>query len=393
MKYLTDYIKEKNENTLVVGGAASGKTSLVVLPTLLQRDGSYIFYDATGMQYQKLAADFLRDGYRVRILNIKDKEKTDEYNPIAYVQKMEDAIMIAEYLVEKKEDVDVFFCEAEKQFLAACILFAAKQKVPNNNFQVILDVLKGCQHDQSFTICEYLQEQFSKVSDSNVSNQLCGVVKRLSEKILKVLVASACTKICELADVLRKDDINLPTISEQKTIVFLVPNIRDQKYNFILSLFIEQSSCVLMKQVNSFPVSYILDEFSCLKNIHNLEFLVMKASRFGVKYLVSVMSIEQVQMLYPCKWEQIVRSFHNVIYLGTCEPKTIGYMKKYLTSVGAYRKEFKTSTGKETSSEFALYEQFLDKKIYGNIDDVVLVSHDRESYVFPKRSFKQFFVE
>ena len=168
MKYLTDYIKEKNENTLVVGGAASGKTSLVVLPTLLQRDGSYIFYDATGMQYQKLAADFLR---------------------------------------------------------------------------------------------------------------------------------------------------------------------------------------------------------------------------------VSVMSIEQVQMLYPCKWEQIVRSFHNVIYLGTCEPKTIGYMKKYLTSVGAYRKEFKASTGKETSSEFALYEQFLDKKIYGNIDDVVLVSHDRESYVFPKRSFKQFFVE
>lgn len=393
MKYLTDYIKEKNENTLVVGGTASGKTSLVVLPTLLQRDGSYIFYDATGMQYQKLAADFLRDGYRVRILNIKDKEKTDGYNPIAYVQKMEDAIMIAEYLVEKKEDVDVFFCEAEKQFLAACILFAAKQKVPNNNFRAILDVLKGCQHDQSFTICEYLQEQFSKISDSNVSNQLCGVVKRLSEKILKVLVVSACTKIYELADILRKDDINLPTISEQKTIVFLVPNIRDQKYNFILSLFIEQSARVLMKDTNKFPVSYVLDEFAQLESIHNLNYLLMATRRFHIKFMISVMDIEQIQMTYPYEWERLISSIQNVVYLRNYEPKTVNYMKKYFASVGVYKKDFETATGKDTSSELALYEQFLDKKIYGKLDDVILVLNNREYHVLPKHSLLQFFVE
>ena len=113
------------------------------------------------MQYQKLAADFLRDGYRVRILNIKDKEKTDGYNPIAYVQKMEDAIMIAEYLVEKKEDVDVFFVKQKNNFLQH-VFYLQQSKVPNNNFRAILDVLKGCQHDRVLRFVNIYKNSFQK---------------------------------------------------------------------------------------------------------------------------------------------------------------------------------------------------------------------------------------
>lgn len=153
--------------------------------------------DVYGLMYQKLTPAFKENGYQVRALNLQDIQKSDGYNPIVYVRTMKEALMVADYMLGESKDIDVFFNEAEKQLLAACILYAAYQKPEYKNFFFVSKILlKGLSKEET-SIFEFLIDTFSKVSDISIAEELSMTLKHFSERMLKILVPILCHKIME----------------------------------------------------------------------------------------------------------------------------------------------------------------------------------------------------
>ena len=209
---LSNKIRSSVKNTLTVGGAGSGKTNSVVIPNLLQMMGSYVVHDVCGIMYQELAPVFLENGYEVHALNLHDTEKSDGYNPIEYVRNMEDALMIADYLVTQNVDTDVFFQETEKRFIAVCILWAACQESGNNHFSYIVRMLQSGMDRKEDSLSESLIRAFAKVSDVSIAGELCTITKQFSEKVLAILVPFVRCKLEEIAGLFQTDAIKLQSL-------------------------------------------------------------------------------------------------------------------------------------------------------------------------------------
>ena len=287
--------------------------------------------DVYGLMYQKLTPAFKENGYQVRALNLQDIQKSDGYNPIVYVRTMKEALMVADYMLGESKDIDVFFNEAEKQLLAACILYAAYQKPEYKNFFFVSKILlKGLSKEET-SIFEFLIDTFSKVSDISIAEELSMTLKHFSERMLKILVPILCHKIMEIAEFVKTDDMDLERFADEKTIIFLITGPKESTYDFLVPLFIEQSFKEFVKQDNSATLKnhiyYVLDEFAQVRNIHNLEHMIATGKDYNISFLVSVMTIEQMKMLYPDYWLKIVNCFPNFVYMGSYDTMTIEYMK------------------------------------------------------------------
>lgn len=349
--------------------------------------------DVYGLMYQKLTPAFKENGYQVRALNLQDIQKSDGYNPIVYVRTMKEALMVADYMLGESKDIDVFFNEAEKQLLAACILYAAYQKPEYKNFFFVSKILlKGLSKEET-SIFEFLIDTFSKVSDISIAEELSMTLKHFSERMLKILVPILCHKIMEIAEFVKTDDMDLERFADEKTIIFLITGPKESTYDFLVPLFIEQSFKEFVKQDNSATLKnhiyYVLDEFAQVRNIHNLEHMIATGKDYNISFLVSVMTIEQMEMLYPDYWLKIVNCFPNFVYMGSYDTMTIEYMKKLLEPTGIFDEVFLKETGKDnpkTRKEKMLYEHLAEKELYGTMDSTIIVTN--RTYSFRKNITK-----
>ena len=287
----------------------------------------------------------------------------------------------------------VFFNEAEKQLLAACILYAAYQKPEYKNFFFVSKILlKGLSKEET-SIFEFLIDTFSKVSDISIAEELSMTLKHFSERMLKILVPILCHKIMEIAEFVKTDDMDLERFADEKTIIFLITGPKESTYDFLVPLFIEQSFKEFVKQDNSATLKnhiyYVLDEFAQVRNIHNLEHMIATGKDYNISFLVSVMTIEQMKMLYPDYWLKIVNCFPNFVYMGSYDTMTIEYMKKLLEPTGIFDEVFLKETGKDnpkTRKEKMLYEHLAEKELYGTMDSTIIVTN--RTYSFRKNITK-----
>ncbi len=377
---LSEKIRSSMRNTLIVGGAGSGKTNSVIIPNLLQMMGSYVVHDVCGIMYQELTPVFLENGYEVHALNLHDTEKSDGYNPIEYVRNMEDALMIADYLVTKNKDTDVFFQEAEKRFIAVCILYAAYQESWNNHFSYIVKMLQNGMDRKDASLSESLIRAFAKVSDVSIAGELCTIIKQFSEKILAILVPFVCCKLEEIAGFFQTDAIKLQSLANGKNVIFLITGPKESPCDFLAPLLIEQSFKILVQHAGdtalSHPVRYMLDEFAQFEKIRYLECMTAVGGKYNIFFLVSVMTLEQIKILYPDCCRLLVDSFQNFVYMGSYDRETVEYVKQLLRPLGALDKLFIKETGKEkpkTKKEKQMFEYLAEKSLYGFKEDAIVV--------------------
>lgn len=354
-----------NNNILILGGSGSGKTRGFVLPNVLQAHASFVITDPKGEILEK-AGYFLETvmGYKIHVLNLDDKSKSDGYNPFVYIHPerpgyeervlaLIEAIIINTDGGEKKGGSDPFWDKAERLFLQAVFFFTCDGFMPDeqnmNTVQALIKMLKiEEEEDNHDSDLDYFVQIFKEQhgADHIGVQQYEEFREKASGKTAKSIVISAVARLApfktsEVRRIFSYDTMGLDRLGEEKTAVFVVVPPTDQTFNFIAGMLFTQMFQELQycaTQVHKHdgqrlpvPVRFILDEFATTCTIPNFVKILAYARSFGIGIVPILQSLEQIKNMYKDEWGVIVDNCNTLLYLGSItHMDTLEYMSKLL---------------------------------------------------------------
>lgn len=354
-----------NNNTLILGGSGSGKTRGYVMPNVLQAHSSFVITDPKGEILEK-AGYFLEtvEGYKIRVLNLDDKNKSDGYNPFAYIHperegyeervlSLIEAIIINTDGGEKKGGSDPFWDKAERLFLQAIFFFTCDGFVPEErNMNTVLSLIAMLQIGEDEDNRDSDLDYFADIFKEEHGEEHIGVQQyrefreKASGKTAKSIVISAVARLAPFRTsavrrIFSYDTMNLERVGEEKTAIFVVVPPTDTTFNFIAGmmftqLFQELQYCATQVHKHDgqrlpVPVRFILDEFANTCTIPQFVKILAYARSFGVGITPILQSLEQIKNMYKDEWGVIVDNCNTLLYLGSItHGDTLEYMSKLL---------------------------------------------------------------
>lgn len=354
-----------NNNTMILGGSGSGKTRGYVMPNILQAHSSFVVTDPKGEILEK-AGYFLETvkGYKIRVLNLDDKSKSDGYNPFAYIHperagyeervlSLIEAIIINTDGGEKKGGSDPFWDKAERLFLQAIFFFVCDGFVPeertmNTVLSLIAMLQIGEEEDNRDSDLDYFAEIFKEEhGEEHIGvQQYREFREKASGKTAKSIVISAVARLAPFRTsavrrIFSYDTMNLERLGEEKTAIFVVVPPTDTTFNFIAGMmftqmFQELQYCATQVHKHEgqrlpIPVRFILDEFANTCTIPQFVKILAYARSFGVGITPILQSLEQIKNMYKDEWGVIVDNCNTLLYLGSItHGDTLEYMSKLL---------------------------------------------------------------
>lgn len=354
-----------NNNTMILGGSGSGKTRGFVMPNILQAHSSFVVTDPKGEILEK-AGYFLEtvQGYKIHVLNLDDKSKSDGYNPFAYIHPEregyeERVLMLIEAIIintdggEKKGGSDPFWDKAERLFLQAIFFFTCDGFVPEeqtmNTVLSLIGMLQiGEEEDNRDSDLDYFAEIFKeKHGEDHIGvQQFREFREKASGKTAKSIVISAVARLAPFRTsavrrIFSYDTMMLDRLGEEKTAIFVVVPPTDTTFNFIAGMLFTQMFQELQycaTQVHKHegqrlpvPVRFILDEFANTCTIPQFVKILAYARSFGIGIVPILQSLEQIKNMYKDEWGVIVDNCNTLLYLGSItHMDTLEYMSKLL---------------------------------------------------------------
>lgn len=384
-EHISIYNYMLNNNTLIMGGSGSGKTRGYVMPNILQAHSSYVITDPKGEILEK-AGYFLEKikGYKIHVLNLDDKSKSDGYNPFAYIHperpgyeervlSLIEAIIINTDDGEKKGGSDPFWPKAERLFLQSVFFFTCDAFPPEeqnmNTVQKLIKMLKiGEEEDNHDSDLDY----FVQIFKEDHGPEHIGVQQyeefreKASGKTAKSIVISAVARLApfktsEVRRIFSYDTMQLDRLGEEKTAVFVVVPPTDTTFNFIAGMLFTQMFQELQycaTQVHKHhgqrlpvPVRFILDEFKNTCTIPNFIKILAYARSFGIGIVPILQSLEQIKEMYEKEWGVVIDNCSTLLYLGSIQHMdTLKYMSELLGK-GTFEKQTQGRTrGKQGST-------------------------------------------
>ena len=365
------YNRETNNNTLILGGAGSGKTRNYVMPNVLQAHSSYIVTDPKGEILEKAGHFLVDQGYIIRVLNLDIKENSDGYNPFNYIHPersgFEERILsLIETIIvntdggEKRNSNDPFWEKAERLFLQAIFFFVVYGFIkPCQNMTTVVDLIRMLkieeEQDNNNSDLDIFASIFAdKYGDNNIGyQQYMEFRDKASGKTAKSIVISAVARLApfrltEVQRIFSYDNMNLDVVGEKKTAIFVVVPPTDKTYNFIAGmlftqLFQELQYCAAEVHKHNglrlpVPCRFILDEFATTCTIPNFVSILSYARSFGIGITTILQSLEQIKNMYKDEWGVIVDNSNTLLFLGkTTHMDTLEYLSKLLGK-GTYDK-------------------------------------------------------
>ena len=354
-----------NNNTMILGGSGSGKTRGFVMPNILQAHSSFVVTDPKGEILEK-AGYFLETvkGYKLHVLNLDDKSKSDGYNPFAYIYPEragyeERVLMLIEAIIintdggEKKGGSDPFWDKAERLFLQAIFFFTCDGFVPTeqsmNTVLALIGMLQiGEEEDNRDSDLDYFAEIFKQThGEEHIGvQQYREFREKASGKTAKSIVISAVARLAPFRTsavrrIFSYDTMQLDRLGEELTAVFVVVPPTDTTFNFIAGMlftqmFQELQYCATQVHKHDgqrlpIPVRFILDEFANTCTIPQFVKILAYARSFGIGIVPILQSLEQIKNMYKDEWGVIVDNCNTLLYLGSItHMDTLEYMSKLL---------------------------------------------------------------
>ena len=341
----------RNKNVLVVGGSGSGKTRFWLKPNLLQCHSSYVVTDPKGTIVLECGNVMLKNGYKVKILNTINFKKSMHYNPFAYVHSEKDILKLVTTLMTNTKGEgsggDPFWEKSERLLLTALIAYLHYEApVEEQNFATLLEMLNTMQvleDDEEYqNPVDLLFEELAKKKPNSFAGRQYKLYKLAAGKTAKSILISCGARLApfdiqELRDLTMYDELQLDTLGDKKTALFLIMSDTDSTFNFLISMVYTQLFNLLCDKADDqyggkLPVHVrcLIDECANIGQIPNLEKLVATIRSREISACLVLQARSQLKAIYKDNADTIVGNMDSQIFLGGSEPTTLKDLSEIL---------------------------------------------------------------
>ena len=362
----------RNKNVLVVGGSGSGKTRFWLKPNLLQCHSSYVVTDPKGTIVLECGNVMLKNGYKVKILNTINFKKSMHYNPFAYVHSEKDILKLVTTLMTNTKGEgsggDPFWEKSERLLLTALIAYLHYEApVEEQNFATLLEMLNTMQvleDDEEYqNPVDLLFEELAKKKPNSFAGRQYKLYKLAAGKTAKSILISCGARlapfdIAELRELMSYDEMELDTIGDRKTALFVIISDTDDTFNFIVAIMYSQLFNLLCDKADDvyngrLPVHVrcLLDEFANIGQIPKFDKLIATIRSREISASIILQSQSQLKTIYKDAADTITGNCDCTLFLGGKEKSTL--------------KEISEVLGKETIDLYNTSETRSNNNSYG----------------------------
>ena len=341
----------RNKNVLVVGGSGSGKTRFWLKPNLLQCHSSYVVTDPKGTIVLECGNVMLKNGYKVKILNTINFKKSMHYNPFAYVHSEKDILKLVTTLMTNTKGEgsggDPFWEKSERLLLTALIAYLHYEApVEEQNFATLLEMLNTMQvleDDEEYqNPVDLLFEELAKKKPNSFAGRQYKLYKLAAGKTAKSILISCGARLApfdiqELRDLTMYDELQLDTLGDKKTALFLIMSDTDSTFNFLISMVYTQLFNLLCDKADDvyggklpIHVRCLIDECANIGQIPNLEKLVATIRSREISACLVLQAKSQLKAIYKDNADTIIGNMDSQIFLGGSEPGTLKDLSELL---------------------------------------------------------------
>ena len=327
----------RNKNVLVVGGSGSGKTRFWLKPNLLQCHSSYVVTDPKGTIVLECGQAMLKNGYKVKILNTINFKKSMHYNPFSYVHSEKDILKLVTTLMTNTKGEgsggDPFWEKSERLLLTALIAYLHYEApAEEQNFATLLEMLNTMQvleDDEEYqNPVDLLFEELAKKKPNSFAGRQYKLYKLAAGKTAKSILISCGARLApfdikELRDLMSYDELELDTLGDRKTALFLIMSDTDSTFNFVIAMLQSQLFNLLCDKADDeyggkLPVHVrcLLDEFANIGQIPQFEKLIATIRSREISASIILQSQSQLKAIYKDAAEIILDNADSTLFLG-----------------------------------------------------------------------------
>jgi len=363
----------RNKNILVIGGSGSGKTRFFVKPSIMQMHSSYVITDPKGQLLKETGKMLLhggpkrdengkpvRDGrgkviyepYRIKVLNTINFSKSMKYNPLAYVRSEKDILKLVNVIIantkgDGEKSSEDFWVKAERLLYCALIGYIWYEAEPEErNFITLLDLLNACEareDDETYkSPVDILFDDLAKKQPEHFAVKQYVKFKMAAGKTLKSILVSCGARLApfdikELRDIMTEDELELDTMGDRKTALFLIMSDTDTTFNFVIAMLQSQLFNLLCDKADDLyngrlpvHVRCLLDEFANIGQIPNFDKLIATIRSREISASIILQSQSQLKTIYKDAADTIVGNCDVTLFLGGKEKSTLKEISELL---------------------------------------------------------------
>lgn len=363
----------RNKNVLVIGGSGSGKTRFYVKPNLMQMHSSYCVTDPKGTIVIECGKMLEDNGYEIKILNTINFKKSMKYNPFAYIKSEKDILKLVQTIIantkgEGEKAGEDFWVKAEKLYYTALIGYiyyeAPKEE---KNFATLLEMIDASEvreDDENYmNPVDRLFEALEKKNPSHFAVKQYKKYKLAAGKTAKSILISCGARLApfdieELRELTKEDELDLDTLGDRKTALFVIISDTDDTFNFVVSIMYSQLFNLLCDKADDkyggrlpIHVRFLLDEFANIGLIPKFEKLIATIRSREISASIILQAQSQLKAIYKDNADTIVGNCDSTLFLGGKEKTTL--------------KELSETLGKETIDLYNTSETRSNANSYG----------------------------
>ena len=382
----------RNKNILVIGGSGSGKTRFFCKPSLLQAHSSYVCTDPKGTLLPEIGAFLERKKYRIKCLNLINFRKSMKYNPLAYIRSEKDILKLVNALImntkgEGEKSSEDFWVKAERLYYSALIGYIWYEATEEEkNFITLLDLINASEareDDETYqSPVDLLFSQLEEREPDHFAVKQYRKFKMAAGKTAKSILISCGARLApfdiqEVRDVTAYDELQLDTLGDKKTALFLIMSDTDATFNFLISMIYTQLFNLLCEKADDvyggrLPVHVrcLIDEMANIGQIPNLEKLVATIRSREISACLVLQAQSQLKAIYKDNADTIIGNMDSRIFLGGSEPTTLKELNQALgkETIDTYN----TSNTRGNSPSYGLNYQKLGKDL-ASVDELAVL--------------------
>ena len=363
----------RNKNILVIGGSGSGKTRFFVKPSLLQMHSSYVVTDPKGQLLRETGKLLAHGGpkrdengkpvrdkrgkvvyepYRIKVLNTINFSKSMKYNPLAYVRSEKDILKLVNVIIantkgDGEKSSEDFWIKAERLLYCALIGYIWYEAEPEEkNFITLLELINACEareDDETYkSPVDILFDELAQAQPEHFAVKQYVKFKMAAGKTLKSILVSCGARLSpfdikELRDIMTEDELELDTMGDRKTALFLIMSDTDTTFNFVIAMLQSQLFNLLCDKADDLyngrlpvHVRCLLDEFANIGQIPNFDKLIATIRSREISASIILQSQSQLKTIYKDAADTIVGNCDVTLFLGGKEKSTLKEISELL---------------------------------------------------------------